>query len=123
MHCRLWACPTSCFLLVTLTFLLSHRHLALAALLPARSSSEEPPSSAAYSVAWSGPAPGSRFGSGDTIVGEWQVTPQNQKVVSPSFRLCMGGEDGCGATIWPEVVEESEGSYYVSLYVRRRLFF
>jgi hypothetical protein len=124
MHCRLWASP-SCFFLVTLTFLLSHRHLALAALLARSSSSSSEPSSdsAAYSVAWSGPAPGDRFGSGDTIVGEWQVTPQNQKVVSPSFRLCMGGEDGCGATIWPEVVEESEGSYSVSLYVRRRLFF
>lgn len=117
MHCRIWPSPSCFFFLVT--FLLSHRRLALAALLPTRSSSEEPPSSAAaaYSVAWSGPAPGDRFGSGDTIVGEWQVTPQNQKIVSPSFRLCMGGEDGCGATIWPEVVEESEGSYYVSLYV------
>ena len=125
MHCRLWASP--CFLLLFVTFL-SHRrhHLALAAVLHTRSSSsssssssEEPSSesSAAYSVAWSGPAPGDRFGSGDTIVGEWKVTPQNQKVVSPSFRLCVGGEDSCGATIWPEVVEESEGSYYVSLYV------
>jgi hypothetical protein len=115
MHCRLWASP-SCFFLLLVTFL-SHRrhHLALAAVLHTRSSSS--PSSAAYSVAWSGPAPGDRFGSGDTIVGEWQVTPQNQKVVSPSFRLCVGGEDSCGATIWPEVVEESEGSYYVSLYV------
>jgi len=123
MHCRLWASP---FCFFTFLFLLSHRHLALAAHLPTRSPSssesysEDPSSSssssaAAYSVAWSGPAPGDRFGSGDTIVGEWQVTPQNQKVVSPSFRLCMGGEDGCGATIWPEVVEESEGSYHVSL--------
>ena len=123
MYCR-GLCASSCrFLLVTF---LSHRHLTLAALLPTRSSSSsssEEPSSAAYSVAWSGPAPGDRFGSGDTIVGEWQVTPKNQKVVSPSFRLCAGGgEDaGCGAAIWPEVVEESEeGSYYVSLYVRCR---
>lgn len=116
MHCRIWASP-SCFFFLLITFLLlSHRHLALAA-LPMRSpsTSSEEPSSAAYSVAWTGPAPGDRFGSGDTIVGKWQVTPQNQKVVSPSFRLCMGGEDGCGATIWPEVVEEREGSYHVSL--------
>ena len=125
MHCHIWVSPCFFFLLVTFV-LLSHRHLALAALLPTRSSSsesssEEPPSSAA-AVAWSGPAPGDRFGSGDTIVGEWQVTPQNQKVVSPSFRLCMGGEDGCGATIWPEVVEESEGSYHVSLYVPMSTF-
>ena len=120
MHCHLWA-SSYCFFLVTFLF---HRHLALAALLPTRSSSSsEEPSSEAYSVAWSGPAPGDRFGSGDTIVGEWQVTPQSQKIVSPSFRLCMGGQDGCGATIWPEVVKESEGSYYVSLYVRHRLFF
>jgi len=56
-------------------------------------------------------------------VGEWQVTPQNQKVTSPSFRLCVGGEGGCGATVWPEVVEESEGSYRVSLYVPTSTFF
>ncbi|KAH9994474.1 hypothetical protein BJV77DRAFT_307569 [Russula vinacea] len=106
MHCRRWA--SSCFLLV---IALSRQHLALAALSLVRSSEES--SSEAYSVVWSSPAPGDRFGPGDTIVGEWQVTPQ--KVVSPSFRLCAGGEDGCGATVWPEVVEESEGSYYASL--------
>jgi hypothetical protein len=119
MHCRLWA-SSSCFLLVTA---LSRRHLALAALPPplARSpSSSEEPSAAHYSVVWSSPAAGDRFGPGDTIVGEWQVTPH--KVVSPSFRLCVGAEDGCGATVWPEVVEESEGSYFASLYVRRRPF-
>jgi hypothetical protein len=71
---------------------------------------------------WSSPAPGDRFGPGDTITGEWQVTSesQDQKVVSPSFRLCAGGKDGCGATVWPEVIvdEESTGYYYVSLCVR-----
>jgi hypothetical protein len=119
MRCRLWA-SFSCFLLVTA---LSRRHLALAALPPPLARSSEEPSAADYSVVWSSPASGDRFGPGDTIVGEWQVTPSGQKIVSPSFRLCVGGEDGCGATVWPEVVEESEGSYYVSLYVRRRLFF
>jgi hypothetical protein len=58
--------------------------------------------------------PGDRFGPGDTITGEWQTT---QNVVSPSFKLCAGGEDGCGATVWPEVVE-SAGYYHVSLCVR-----
>jgi hypothetical protein len=113
MHCRLWA--SSCFLLLVTP--LSRQHLALAA-LSTRSSSEEK-SSAAYSVLWSSPASGDQFGPGDTIVGEWQVTPE--KVVSPSFRLCVRGEDGCGATVWPKV-EESDGSYSVSMYVRRQLF-
>lgn len=113
MHGRLW---TFCFLLLVTSHLLP-RHLALAVLLPVRSSSED---TSASSVEWSSPASGDRFGPGDTIVGEWRVT--GQKVVSPSFRLCAGGEDGCGATIWPEVIEESGGSYSVSLCVPTRTF-
>jgi len=116
MHYRLWS---SFFLLVTVF----PRHLALAAPPTRRSPSssseeQEEPSSAspAASVVWSSPAPGDRFGPGDIITGEWQVTAQ--KIVSPSFRLCAGGEGGCGATVWPQVVEQSAGHYSVSLYVR-----
>jgi len=104
MHCRLG------FLLVA-ALPWHHHHLALAA-LSARSSSSE-----VSSVEWSSPAPGDRFGPGDAIVGKWQVTA-GPKLVSPSFRLCAGGEDGCGATVWPDVVEESPGTYYASLCVR-----
>ncbi|KAI9510641.1 hypothetical protein F5148DRAFT_1178045 [Russula earlei] len=93
------------FLLVTTLPL----HLAHAA-LPSRSSSED---DSPFSVAWSYPAPGDRFGPGDVIMGEWKVT--GPKVVSPSFRLCAGGEGSCGATVWPEVVAESGGSYTVNL--------
>ena len=64
--------------------------------------------------------PGDRFGSGDTITGEWQTT---QNVISPSFKLCEGSEGGCGATVWPEVVVESADYYHVSLCVRRVSFF
>jgi hypothetical protein len=64
---------------------------------------------------------GDRFGPGDAVMGKWQVTA-GPNVVSPSFRLCAGGKDGCGATVWPEVVEESSGTYHASLYVRHPLF-
>lgn len=123
-------CPWSCLFLLVISVIILPRHLALAAPPTRRSpssSSEEASSSSSVSsapasIVWSSPAPGDRFGPGDTITGEWQVTSesQNQKVVSPSFRLCAGGEDGCGATVWPEVIvdEESTGSYYVSLCVR-----
>lgn len=76
-------------------------------------------SSESSSVVWSSPAPGDRFGPGDTIIGKWQARPQ--KVVSPSFRLCAGGENGCGATVWPDV-KESAGSYLVSLYEQAVFF-
>ncbi|KAH9964617.1 hypothetical protein BC827DRAFT_947576 [Russula dissimulans] len=111
MHCRLG------FLLVA-AFPWHHHLLALAALSARSSSSSEDTSTASSSssssVAWSSPAPGDRFGPGDAIVGKWQVTA-GSKVVSPSFRLCAGGQDGCGSTVWPEVVEESPGSYHASL--------
>jgi hypothetical protein len=123
-------CLWPCLFLLVISIIILPRHLALAA-PPARrspsSSSEEASSSssassAPASIVWSSPAQGDRFGPGDTITGEWQVTSEseNQKVVSPSFRLCAGGEDGCGATVWPEVIvdEESTGYYYVSLCVR-----
>lgn len=116
-------CRWSCLFLLVISVIILPCRLALAAPPTRRSpssSSEEASSSAAASIVWSSPAPGDRFGPGDTITGEWQVTSesQNQKVVSPSFRLCAGGEDGCGATVWPEVVaEESTGYYYVSLCV------
>jgi len=90
-------CLWSPYVLVTIF----HRHLALAAPPTPRSPSSEGSSSSSStsaSVVWSSPAPGDRFGPGDTITGEWQTT---QNVVSPSFKLCAGGEDGCGATVWP----------------------
>jgi hypothetical protein len=125
MHSRLWSSCFFFFIIISIIIVLP-RHLALAAPLNRRSpSSSSEESSAPAAIVWSSPAPGDRFGPGDTIRGEWQVTSesQNQKVVSPSFRLCAGGEDGCGATIWPEViVEESTGYYYISLYVWRCLF-
>ncbi|KAH9982091.1 hypothetical protein BGW80DRAFT_2871 [Lactifluus volemus] len=97
MHCRLWVY----FFLVTST--LGTRHLATVLAQSSESSSS--------SIVWSSPAPGDRFEPGDTIIGKWQAQPQ---VVSPSFRLCEGGENGCGATVWPEV-KESAGSYLVSV--------
>ena len=112
-YMRFRLCLWSSYLLVTVF----HGHLSLAAPPTPRSPSSEEPSSSSptsASVVWSSPAPGDRFGPGDTITGEWQTT---QDVVSPSFKLCAGGEDGCGATVWPEVVE-SAGYYHVSLYVR-----
>jgi hypothetical protein len=105
MHCRLWVY----FFLVTSTF--GTRHLATVLAQSSESSSS--------SIVWSSPAPGDRFEPGDTIIGKWQAQPQ---VVSPSFRLCEGGQNGCGATVWPEV-KESAGSYLVSVYERYLCFF
>jgi hypothetical protein len=121
MHSRL----SSSYIFLLVLVLVLPRHLAFAAPLNRRSSSSSSSSeesSAPAAIVWNSPAPGDLFGPGDTIRGEWQVTSEseNPKVVSPSFRLCAGGEDGCGATIWPEViVDESTGYYYISLYVWR----
>jgi len=112
-YMRSHLCLWSSYLIVTVF----HGHLSLAAPPTPRSPSSEEPSSSSStsaSVVWSSPASGDRFGPGDAITGEWQTT---QNVVSPSFKLCAGGEDGCGATVWPEVVE-SAGYYHVSLCVR-----
>jgi hypothetical protein len=99
MYCRLWV------YLFLVTSTIGTRHLTV---VRAESSAES-----STSVVWSSPVPGDRFGPGDTIIGKWQAQPQ--KVVSPSFRLCAGGENGCGATVWPQV-KESAGSYLVSVY-------
>lgn len=68
-------------------------------------------SSSALHVAWISPGPSDVYGPGDVIVGKWQ---SEQKVVSPSFRLCSGAHGGCGDTVWPAVAE-SAGSYVISV--------
>jgi hypothetical protein len=82
---------------------------------------------ASSDIIWTSPSDGDIFGPGDTIVGKWNASTE---AVSPSFRLCMssepesgavarerkgGTDDGsCGSAVWPNV-EQSEGSYLISL--------
>jgi hypothetical protein len=51
-------------------------HMALFPTQPSSSSSSEVPSTAAHSVAWGSPTHSDRFGSGNTIVGKWQIMPK-----------------------------------------------
>ena len=79
---------------------------------------------AAANITWISPMRGDVYGSGDTIVGQWNA---EKAVVSPSFRLCMLNSKGtgkravgpggsCGAAVWPTVQQsQSDGSYVIHM--------
>ncbi|KAM5534360.1 hypothetical protein V8D89_011953 [Ganoderma adspersum] len=79
---------------------------------------------AGANVTWISPLRGDVYGSGDTIVGQWDV---ENPVRSPSFRLCMvdggvvkkGGPasaKACGAAVRPTVQQsQADGSYVIHM--------
>lgn len=80
---------------------------------------------AGTNVTWISPLSGDVYGSGDTIVGQWDV---EKPVRSPSFRLCMASGDGvatrggsrsveaCGAAVRPIVQQsQTDGSYVIHM--------
>ncbi|TBU26355.1 hypothetical protein BD311DRAFT_849635 [Dichomitus squalens] len=81
-------------------------------------------SAVAANVTWISPLQGDAYGSGDTIVGQWDA---EKPVVSPSFRLCVltgGGTNkraaasggSCGTAVWPTVQQsQSDGSYVIHM--------
>ncbi|CAL1696744.1 unnamed protein product [Somion occarium] len=82
---------------------------------------------AVANVTWSSPVEGDVYESGQSIIGQWSVT---EAILSPVFRLCSpstqetpdpdsgentGSEDdNCGTAVWP-AVQQSNGSYEVTL--------
>lgn len=82
------------------------------------SSSDDSPSpdqnsTSSSSVQWMSPAAGDTFGPGELIAIKWKAT---DRATSPSFRVCEGDEDHCGAMVWPQI-EQSGDSYATKLYV------
>ena len=71
------------------------------------------PSSSTSPVQWTSPAAGDTFGPGDPIPIRWKAP---DKTISPSFRVCEGSGDKCGATIWPQV-EQSGNNYATTVWV------
>ena len=82
-------------------------------------------SAAGANVTWISPLRGDVYGSGDTIIGQWDV---ENPVRSPSFRLCMvegggvvkkGGPastKACGAAVRPTVQQsQADGSYVIHM--------
>ncbi len=79
---------------------------------------------AGANVTWISPLRGDVYGSGDTIVGQWDI---EQPIRSPSFRLCMvnGGvvkkrgpasAKACGAVVRPTVQQsQADGSYVIHM--------
>ncbi|KAI1789196.1 hypothetical protein LXA43DRAFT_1096614 [Ganoderma leucocontextum] len=81
---------------------------------------------AGANVTWISPLRGDAYGSGDTIVGQWDA---EKPVRSPSFRLCMvnggvgvvkrgneGSAQSCGAAVRPTVQQsQADGSYVIHM--------
>ncbi|TBU48702.1 hypothetical protein BD309DRAFT_1006711 [Dichomitus squalens] len=81
-------------------------------------------SAVAANVTWISPSRGDAYGSGNTIVGQWDA---EKPVVSPSIRLCVlngGGTNkraaasggSCGTAVWPTVHQmQSDGSFVIHI--------
>ena len=79
---------------------------------------------AGANVTWLSPLRGDVYGSGDTIIGQWDV---EKPLRSPSFRLCMvndgagkkrglGSAEVCGAAVRPTVQQsQADGSYVIHM--------